>query len=59
MAETRVLSVLERMAKAGIAEERARMHIAAGRVQIGDETVTDPDTPDDSEAGPGIHLDPA
>lgn len=53
-----MLSVLERMVKAGISEDGARAHIAAGRVRVGDALVTDPDMPDDSAAGPGIYLDP-
>lgn len=57
--DERTPTVLERLTRAGVTEEAARAHMAAGRIKVGGVLVTDPDQPDDSEAGPGIHLDPA
>ena len=40
-----VPTVAQRMEAAGIAAERVREHLAAGRVRVDGVTVTDPDTP--------------
>jgi hypothetical protein len=49
-------TVLQRMVKAGISEDRARDHISRGWVRLGggNIVVTDPDTLDPSESGPTI-----
>jgi hypothetical protein len=40
-----VLTVLERLLRAGISSKRAERHLASGTVVVDGERVTDPDTP--------------
>jgi hypothetical protein len=38
-------TILDRLISAGISEERARDHLAVGRIRLDGEVVTDPATP--------------
>ena len=45
MADDPTTTVLDRMLRAGISDERAQRHLSSGAVVIDGERVTDPNTP--------------
>ena len=56
MSTTATATVLDRLTRSGITEERARHHLASGWVRIDDSVVTDPARPADPPAHVEIRI---